>query len=67
MKKLFTILATLVLTISCAVLVACGKKGEKKLKVIDVPLTAESYAYAVKKGNDTLLASVNELLTEMIF
>lgn len=65
MKKLFTILATLVLTISCAVcLAACGKKA-KKLKVIDVPLTAESYAYAVKKGNSELLASVNELLTEM--
>ena len=65
MKKLFTILATLVLTISCAVcLAACGKKA-KKLKVIDVPLTAESYAYAVKKGNTELLASVNELLTDM--
>ncbi len=65
MKKLFTVLATLVLTISCAIcLAACGKKA-KKLKVIDVPLTAESYAYAVKKGNTELLASVNELLTEM--
>ncbi|MCR5307804.1 MAG: transporter substrate-binding domain-containing protein [bacterium] len=64
MKKLFTILATLVLTISCAIcLAACGKKA--KLKVIDVELTAESYAYAVKKGNSELLASVNELLTDM--
>jgi len=65
MKKLFTILATVVLTISCAIcLAACGKKA-KKLKVIDVPLTAESYAYAVKKGNTELLTSVNELLADM--
>ena len=65
MKKVLTVFMTLVLTISCAIcLAACGKKA-KKLKVIDVPLTAESYAYAVKKGNSELLASVNELLTDM--
>lgn len=65
MKKLLTVLLTLVLTISCTIcLAACGKKA-KQLKVVDVELTAESYAYAVKKGNSTLLASVNELLAEL--
>lgn len=65
MKKLLTVLLTLVLTISCTIcLAACGKKT-KELKVIDVPLTAESYAYAVKKGNTDLLNAVNELLTEI--
>ena len=65
MKKVLTVFMTLVLTISCAIcLAACGKKA-KKLKVIDVPLTAESYAYAVSKTNTALLESVNELLTDM--
>ncbi|MBP5446265.1 MAG: transporter substrate-binding domain-containing protein [Acholeplasmatales bacterium] len=64
MKKLLTVLLTLVLTISCAIsLAACGKKA--KLKVIETSLTAESYAYAVKKDNAELLASVNELLADM--
>jgi polar amino acid transport system substrate-binding protein len=65
MKKVMSVLLTLVLTISCVIcLASCGKKT-KTLKVIDVPLTAESYAYAVKKGNTDLLNSVNELLTEI--
>ena len=64
MKKLLTVLLTLVLTISCAIsLAACGKKA--KLKLIETSLTAESYAYAVKKDNAELLASVNELLADM--
>lgn len=64
MKKLMTVLLTLVLTISCAIsLAACGKKA--KLKVVETALTAESYAYAVKKGNTELLTSVNELLADM--
>lgn len=64
MKKLLTVLLTLVLTISCAIsLAACGKKA--KLKVIETSLTAESYAYAVQKGNTELLNSVNELLADM--
>ena len=66
MKKLMSVLLTLVLTLSCVVfLSACGAQKDKKLKVIDVPLTAESYAYAVKKGNTTLLTAVDELLTEI--
>lgn len=66
MKKLMSLLLTLVLTISCTVLLAgCGAQKSKKIKVVDVALTAESYAYAVKKENTALLESVNELLTEM--
>ena len=65
MKKVLTLVLALVLTVSCAIcLAACGKK-QTKLKVIDVPLTAESYAFAVKKGNTELKNSVNELLTEL--
>ena len=65
MKKVLTLLLSLVLTISCVIcLASCGKKA-KQLKVIDVPLTAESYAYAVQKGNTELLTTVNELLAEL--
>ena len=35
------------------------------LKVIDVPLTNEEYAFAVTKGNEELLASLNDFLAEI--
>lgn len=35
------------------------------LKVIDIPLTEEEYAFAVTKGNSELLASLNSFLAEI--
>jgi polar amino acid transport system substrate-binding protein len=64
MKKLLTILATLVLTISCVFgLTACGPKA--KLDVKNIELTAETYAFAVNKSNTALKDSVNAIMAEL--
>ncbi len=64
MKKLLTILATLVLTISCVFgLTACGPKA--KLDVKNIELTAETYAFAVNKSNTALKDSVNAIMEDL--
>lgn len=64
MKKLLTLIMATVLGIACVFgLTACGKD---KVKVYaDYELTAESYAFAIKKGNTSLKNTVDGLLTEM--
>ncbi len=62
MKKFLAAVLTLAMVLSLA---ACGSKADKSLKVIDIPLTVEEYAYAVKKGNTELLNSVNAFLKEI--
>ena len=65
MKKFMAILMTVLLGVAATLgLTACG--NGKKLKVYsDYELTAESYAYAVKKGNSTVLNAANEVLEEI--
>lgn len=65
MKKLLTLIMATVLGIACVFgLTACGKD---KVKVYtDYELTAESYAFAIKKGNTDLKNTVDGLLNEMI-
>lgn len=74
MKKIIALILTLVLSVSFgALLTACNKDSDtsdkaagNKLKVFaEYDLTAESYAFAVKKGNSAMLASANELLAEL--
>ncbi|MBO4230025.1 MAG: transporter substrate-binding domain-containing protein [Clostridia bacterium] len=61
MKKIGSILLAALLLLFA--LVSCGGPAEsQKLKVIDIPLTEEEYAFAVKKGDAELLASVNAFL-----
>lgn len=61
MKK---IIAILMCALTILALVSCAG-GAKKAKVIDIALTDEEYAYAVKKGNTELLAKLNEFLAEI--
>ena len=66
MKKLLTVLlsATLLVFV-CFAASACSTQS-KKLKVYtEYDLTAESYAFAVRKGNSDVLNAANELLTEL--
>ena len=61
MKKLLCLLVaifTLVLTVSCG-------GASSKVKIIDVKLTDENYAYVVKKGNTELTTDFNAFLTEI--
>ena len=67
MKKLISLLVLVaMLVLGTAVFAGCNKKSS--FKVYDAEayeLTAESYAFAVKKDNAELLASANALLAEL--
>ena len=65
MKKIITLLVTLILTMGCIFgLTACGKnKGQ--IKFIDVKLTDEEYAIAVNKTKTQLKADINAALKEI--
>ncbi len=64
MKKILSVLlAALMLT--CLLASCGGASSAPALKVIDIPLTNEEYAFAVAKGDAELLASVNSFLAEI--
>ena len=64
MKKLLTLLLAVVMMMAIGIsTTACGKKDV--LKVIDIPLTEETYAYAVNKGNTALLNAANAYLQQI--
>ncbi len=67
MKKLLSVILTVCMLLTSAVLLAsCGSGASgNALKVVDINLTEEQYAYAVKKGDAELLAKVNEFLAEI--
>ncbi len=66
MKKILSIALALVMMLSCfAALASCVAPEEKGVKVIDIKLTEEEYAFAVQKGNTELLAQLNEFMAEI--
>ena len=66
MKKfLAIILATLLLVGTMAVFSSCGEDKNTNVKVIDIPLSEELYAFAVSKEDATLLTKVNEYLAQI--
>ena len=69
MKKLLSlVLAVLMLCSAAAMFSACSApEAEDKdvVKVIDVKLTEEEYAFAVQKGDAELLASLNAFMAEI--
>jgi polar amino acid transport system substrate-binding protein len=68
MKKIVSlILAFAMLCGAAFALASCGDGGDSEpvVKVVDIALTEEQYAFAVPKGNSALLTEVNALLTEI--
>lgn len=64
MKKFTAILLILVLALST--LTACGsEKASNTVKVIDIELTQEEYAFGVDKKQPELLTSVNEFIVKI--
>jgi len=64
MKKLvMAVLSMLLIALLSISMVACG--GAEDVKIIDIKLSDESYAYAVKKGNTELLTKVNEFMEKL--
>ncbi len=65
MKKLLSIiLAVAMLTTALFTLASCGNDSGK-VKVIDIALSEEQYAFAVGKNDAELLTKVNEYLTKI--
>lgn len=66
MKKILAALLTVATVITCAfAFTACDKKGggaTEKIKMVDVDLSSEQYAFIVKKKNTELLNTVNNIL-----
>lgn len=66
MKKILAALLTVATVITCAfAFTACDKNGggaTEKIKMVDVDLSSEQYAFIVKKNNTELLNTVNGIL-----
>ena len=59
MKKIISLaLVAIMLMSAMFTFASCGKNGG--VKVIDIPLSVEKYAFAVGKDDAELLAKVNE-------
>ena len=60
MKKIVVMLLALVGLVGFT---GCGKTEGDAVKIIDIKLTDEDYAYVVKKGNTALVEDFNAFLT----
>ena len=63
MKRIVSLLLAMVLVFGCLALTACGATDE--VKVIDIALTDEKYAFGVDKNQPELLAQVNTFIAEI--
>lgn len=64
MKKIISIIAIVaLLLVGVFAVTACTNKDA--VKVIDIPLTEEEYAFGIAKGDTELLTQVNEILADI--
>ena len=66
MKKTFVraLVVLMALVLACGSFVGCGAKNAK-VKVIDLPLSEEEYAFAVAQSNTEFLGQVNDFLKKI--
>ena len=64
-KIIIAMLVLACLVGACFALVACDPDKAEAVKVIDLSLTEEGYAFAVHKGDTEMLNAANELLDEL--
>ena len=67
MKKIMKICAMLLAGAMVILSVGCsgGNTASKKVKVVDIQLTQEEYAFGVQKDDAELLAKVNEYISKI--
>ena len=69
MKKILSLALAALMIVGClAAFASCAGNNENKtdaVKVIDIPLTVEEYAFAVQKGDATLLSQINAFLAKI--
>ncbi len=63
MKKIITLIMSMLMAIGCIGLTACGQS--EKVKVIEIPLTSEEYVFAVKTGDTETQTALNDFLDEI--
>lgn len=63
MKKIVTLLMALILTLGT--LTACGDSTSRTVKVIDIELTQEQYAFGVDKNQPELLEKANAFIAQI--
>ncbi len=64
MKKIITLLLAVAMCFACLSFTAC-KKEQSKVKLIEISLTEEQYAFAMNGSNSELQASFNAYLDEI--
>lgn len=63
MKKILCLVLAMVMIVCCAA--SCGSAKNTKVKVIDLPLSTEEYAFAISKDDTEFLGQVNAFLTNI--
>ena len=66
MKKNFTKIVALLAVVMLALSMMAGCSGTSKVKVIDLALSSEEYAFAVAQDNKDLLDKVNAFLDKIV-
>ena len=65
MKKISLILLLITVLASLSLLTSCGAAMGNGVKMVDVSLTDEDYAFVTKKSNMALISDFNEFLVEI--
>ena len=66
MKKIIGLILAIVMIAGCvSAFAACAKTAKAEVEVKDIELTAESYAFLVKKGNTAMQTAANTLLASL--
>lgn len=65
MKKILSLALAVLMVATALVSFAACNKTDVAVKVVDVKLTEEDYAFAVEKGNAELLAQLNAFMTKI--
>lgn len=65
MKKLLAFTLAALMAVGCIFTLASCKKNSSELKVVDIPLTEEKYAFAVQKGDSEMLGKLNDFLAKI--
>lgn len=66
MKKILSLALACIMLLSATMLLAsCGETAANRVKVIDVKLTEEEYAFAVQKGDAEMLTALNAFMAEI--
>ena len=65
MKKIISLALAVLMLVGGALALASCNNGGGQVKVIDIKLTEEEYAFAVQKGDAELLAQLNTFMAEI--